>query len=283
MPQGRFAARIRPVLLVVAALSGFVTRARAGWSEFPTSSQVASFARDVDSVVVWSIELPDSAKAAGTQDSEILEVARVRQRAVMRAKWGRKLAETLLTPEHLDGHCQCHLEKDRSDSSEVVVPVAEFHVNREVMWIAVPFRDSCATVFLQQGTWGTARLDEDRGATLAMFRDALPAEEAFARDWFPPVRRKTEWVYVDEMPEAIDRVKPPYPTAARMEGASGTVLVMALIDTDGTVADARIRWSIPLLDAPAIGAVRLWKFKPARAKGKPVKVWVQVPVRFTLH
>ena len=37
------------------------------------------------------------------------------------------------------------------------------------------------------------------------------------------------------------------------------------------------------LDDYAVGAVRQWRFKPAMARGKPVAVWVALPVKFTLH
>ena len=81
----------------------------------------------------------------------------------------------------------------------------------------------------------------------------------------------------------ISKVPPDYPTWAREQGISGTVMVMALVGRDGTVKDTRITQSIPQLDDYARGAVRQWRFKPAQSKGKPVAVWVAVPVKFTLH
>jgi protein TonB len=41
--------------------------------------------------------------------------------------------------------------------------------------------------------------------------------------------------------------------------------------------------SASILDDAAVEAVRRWVFTPAIANGKPVKVWVGVPVRFVLH
>jgi TonB family protein len=52
---------------------------------------------------------------------------------------------------------------------------------------------------------------------------------------------------------------------------------------DGTVGDTKVVKSVLGFDQAAIDAVRQWKFKPAMAKGKPVAVWVAVPVRFTVH
>jgi TonB family protein len=98
-------------------------------------------------------------------------------------------------------------------------------------------------------------------------------------DWAP---RLGEYVYVEELPEAILKV-PQYPDFARTRGIQGMVLVQALVGRDGLVKDARIMKSIPALDSYAVEAVMQWRFKPGAAKGAPVAVWVAVPVKFTLH
>jgi TonB family protein len=92
-----------------------------------------------------------------------------------------------------------------------------------------------------------------------------------------------EYVYVDELPEAIVRVAPSYPDSAREAGVDGTVLVHALVCKNGMVFTTRVAASIPLLDAAAVRAVEQWRFIPARIAGQPVAVWVAIPIRFTLH
>ncbi len=92
-----------------------------------------------------------------------------------------------------------------------------------------------------------------------------------------------EYVYVEELPEAITKVPPVYPDTARSERVQGTVMVQALVGKDGRVKDTRVLESIPQLDAAAVEAVRQWVFKPAQAKGSPVEIWVAIPVKFTLH
>ncbi|HKQ59379.1 MAG TPA: energy transducer TonB [Candidatus Eisenbacteria bacterium] len=85
-----------------------------------------------------------------------------------------------------------------------------------------------------------------------------------------------DYVYVEELPEALTKVKPvTNPTTPQ-----GTVLVQALVGADGKVKDTRVVKSVPGLDDAAVAAVRQWVFKPAMTKGKPVAVWVAVPVRF---
>lgn len=92
-----------------------------------------------------------------------------------------------------------------------------------------------------------------------------------------------DYVYVEELPEAITKVPPQYPDIAREAGVDGQVLVQALVGKDGHVKDTRVVKSIPMLDAAAVAAVKQWVFKPALSNNKPVAVWVAVPVRFSLH
>lgn len=90
-----------------------------------------------------------------------------------------------------------------------------------------------------------------------------------------------EFVYIEELPEALKKVAPTYPDEARRAGIEGTVMVHALVGRDGRVKDTVVLKSIPGLDAAAQECVRQWTFKPARAGGAPVPVWVAVPVRFS--
>jgi TonB family protein len=92
-----------------------------------------------------------------------------------------------------------------------------------------------------------------------------------------------EYVYVQELPEAVTKVPPQYPDAAREHHIEGQVLVQALVGQDGLVKDARVVKSIPGLDEAAVAAVRQWRFIPASSEGRPVAVWVAVPVKFSLH
>jgi TonB family protein len=95
--------------------------------------------------------------------------------------------------------------------------------------------------------------------------------------------RLGDFVYVETLPEPIERVPPDYPSWARGKGVEGTVMVQALVGKDGLVKDARVVRSIPMLDDYAVAAVKQWRFKPAMSKGVPVPVWVGIPVKFTLR
>lgn len=92
-----------------------------------------------------------------------------------------------------------------------------------------------------------------------------------------------EYVYVEELPEAVTKVKPEYPDIARQANVDGTVLLQVLVGKDGKVKDAKVVKSVAMLDASALAAVKQWIFKPALSNNKPVAVWVAVPMKFTLN
>ena len=85
---------------------------------------------------------------------------------------------------------------------------------------------------------------------------------------------------IDAPARPIFTVQPDYPDLAAQAGASGTIVVQALVGTDGTVLEARVLNSNPLLNAAAESAVRRWRFKPATAGGVPVASWVSVSLTF---
>ncbi len=92
-----------------------------------------------------------------------------------------------------------------------------------------------------------------------------------------------QFVRVDELPEALERVAPHYPMTARTFEIDGMVFVQALVGADGAVHDAFVITGPPVLRDPALEAIWKWKFRPASAGGKPVPVWVAIPVKFTLR
>ena len=84
-------------------------------------------------------------------------------------------------------------------------------------------------------------------------------------------------------PMKIHDVKPVYPPVAHDARVSGVVIVEALIDQTGSVAEARVLRSIPLLDQAALEAVKKWKFVPTLMNGAPINVVMTVTVNFTLE
>jgi TonB family protein len=84
-------------------------------------------------------------------------------------------------------------------------------------------------------------------------------------------------------PVKIKDVRPVYPPEAQAARVTGVVILEARIGEDGSVDDARVLRSIPLLDQAAVDAVMQWRFRPTLLNGKPVPVIMTVTVNFTLQ
>jgi TonB family protein len=151
---------------------------------------------------------------------------------------------------------------------------------------------SAVGLALQLGSWKSERADQAAQERARASDEGNPPAETHPQAAPTPAPSPPraadlpaygEYVYVEELPEALERVAPEYPDAARETNLSGTVVVQALIGRDGLVKDTKVVNSIPGLDDAAVKAVAQWTFKPAKAKGQPVAVWVAVPVKFSLN
>ena len=81
------------------------------------------------------------------------------------------------------------------------------------------------------------------------------------------------------------RAVPKYPEIARRARVEGTVILLITIGPDGTVGQVEVLrapdqiWGF---DLAALEAVKRWRYRPALMSGRPVSVYAQVMVEFTL-
>jgi periplasmic protein TonB len=80
----------------------------------------------------------------------------------------------------------------------------------------------------------------------------------------------------------IHDVPPQYPPEAGRERIEGTVVLLAVISTDGSVQDVQVVSGLPILAQAAIAAVRQWRYKPYLINGEPVEVDSRITINFTL-
>jgi protein TonB len=85
-------------------------------------------------------------------------------------------------------------------------------------------------------------------------------------------------------PQPTERAAPSYPEPARLAGVQGTVVLRARVTVEGAVGEVVIDRSAGNadLDAAAVEALRRWRFEPARRAGRPVEVWIVIPIHFSL-
>lgn len=117
---------------------------------------------------------------------------------------------------------------------------------------------------------GDIVLQESQYARFHSWRMAwmLPGKAPIMLGDVEAVRRPTEG---ERPPVPVLTVSPVYPEAARVAGVRGVVIVSFTIGVDGTVTDAWVERSIPLLDQAALDSVKQWRFEPALSGGVPVQ------------
>ena len=87
-----------------------------------------------------------------------------------------------------------------------------------------------------------------------------------------------------EPPRLRREVKADYTDEARRRGLTGEVVLEIVVRRDGSVGDVTVLQGLGSgLDQRAVAAVRQWRFDPARHRGVPVDVIVEVAVEFTLR
>jgi TonB family protein len=87
-----------------------------------------------------------------------------------------------------------------------------------------------------------------------------------------------------EPPSLLREVKPDYTENARQRGIEGDVVMEIVVRRDGSVGDVRVMQGLGYgLDERAIEAVRQWRFSPARRRGQPVDVLVEVAMEFKIR
>ena len=87
---------------------------------------------------------------------------------------------------------------------------------------------------------------------------------------------------VEVPPVPIEAPKPDYPEYAREAWITGRVVSQLLVRPDGSVARVRVTSGIKILGDAAEKALYRWRFRPAKVNGRPVAVWVEIPINFTL-
>jgi protein TonB len=80
----------------------------------------------------------------------------------------------------------------------------------------------------------------------------------------------------------INQTKPVYPALARQARIQGVVVLHAIIDKDGKVAELQVVSGHPLLVQSALDAVKQWLYKPTLLNGDPVEVDTTITVTFTM-
>jgi periplasmic protein TonB len=80
----------------------------------------------------------------------------------------------------------------------------------------------------------------------------------------------------------ISQSQPTYPALARQARIQGTVVLRAIIGTDGLVNELQVISGHPLLVQAALDAVKRWRYQPTLLNDQPVEVDTTISVIFVL-
>jgi len=83
--------------------------------------------------------------------------------------------------------------------------------------------------------------------------------------------------------QILQKVQPVYPQSAKENGIQGTVILHAIIGTDGHVERLEAISGPPELATAALDAVKQWTYKPYLLNGEPTEVDTTVVVNFNLQ
>jgi len=84
-------------------------------------------------------------------------------------------------------------------------------------------------------------------------------------------------------PVVINKVNPTYPEEARKEKVMGVVTLETVINEDGRVDEIKVlRSPDERLSEASVDAVRQWTFEPALCDGRPVGVYYNLTLKFSL-
>jgi TonB family protein len=97
---------------------------------------------------------------------------------------------------------------------------------------------------------------------------------------------------VEEMPRLLNaaevarQIEARYPPALVESGVTGYVLLRFRVMENGTVDPETIGVDVSThleLEEPAVTVARSMRFRPARVSGRPIPVWLTIPIHFSLQ
>jgi TonB family protein len=90
---------------------------------------------------------------------------------------------------------------------------------------------------------------------------------------------------LDQPPQAVVKIPPPYPYQARERGVEGEVQVRMLVQQDGSVRDVFIVDARPqgVFEETVKKSLQQWRFSPGKIDGRTVTAWVVTTIHFDLN
>lgn len=272
----------RGMALVIGASLALAGPARAGGDPADVLAKIRRCDRSTIARVAWdsTLAVPGHEELAGFRTLDSVSVS---------GHASRRIASLVARGEGFSAGSDCALVcLDCPDGASFIL---RFGPVRESLEVDVHLRERRVYVLSRARLIGHRRLEADAGRLLALIQEAFPRDSAVwaMRLTTPPARdgslppRAGEYQYVEEPPQAVETMMPQLPYLSGHEDIEGTVILQALVGTDGRVVETKIVHPVPFLDHSCTEAMRQWRFQPALCGGQPVPLWITVPIKFTLR
>ncbi len=135
--------------------------------------------------------------------------------------------------------------------------------------------------FTGQGTEGGVAKGVDDGVAQSTVERTTPPDEGTYE--LSAVEEQPRPTNIADLRRQLERNYPPLLRDARV---TGTVQVRMRVMEDGTVDASSIQVtssSHEQFNDPTIRSVQRLRFRPAKVNGRPVKVWVELPIQWTVN
>jgi TonB family protein len=124
---------------------------------------------------------------------------------------------------------------------------------------------------------------------LLLIPQLAPGQKKKTKNTSTSVIKKQETILIDttpliiQDPQPLTPITPDYPQLAREANLEGKVYLRAYIDVTGEVIHVMVDKSgDTILEDAAIDAIKKTRFTPGTINGDSVKMWVSIPVEFSL-
>ena len=123
------------------------------------------------------------------------------------------------------------------------------------------------------------------GVPLAQLATPMPKPPEQRQIAKPPQVGPPHVVRISHLDPAklLVKVVPQYPDIAKRTRTQGTVHLIGVIATDGTIQSLKVLSGHPFLVNAAVEAVRQWRYQPTVLNGQAVEVEAPIDVTFTLQ
>lgn len=139
------------------------------------------------------------------------------------------------------------------------------------------------TVIASKGdTPTTVQTQEQTNSLDSILEDLRKQNEPVVRGCFDPCSDSEILQGQVKVSQPVERVMPEYPAIARTAHATGSVVVVVVIDETGKVIAVKAASGHPLLQAAAVKAAKDSAFMPTSVAGNPVKVLATITYNFVM-